>query len=92
VTALAAYIAEVLARPDVREARLAASREAHRERQRQSLQYTPTEDDAHHGELPDGFTTYYAVRGPWRAEDLEPCLASPRSSLHPAFTQGEEEA
>jgi hypothetical protein len=78
---VAAYIAEVLARPEVVEAR----RETRLVRRRvRRVRKTPAAPVAPRP------ITHFNVKGTWTAEEVEPHLASPRSSLNPAFVLGED--
>jgi hypothetical protein len=76
MSTLAAYITEILARPDVRDAR----RRARKTVRRSATAPKPITRRA---------LTHFAVKGSWRAEEIEPCLASPRSSLNPIFILGD---
>jgi hypothetical protein len=56
-----------------------------RERRGADAYAEPSDADAYNGEIEDVILTHYAVKGPWRAWEVEPCLAPMRSSLNPAF-------
>jgi hypothetical protein len=90
-TALQLLVREFLARPEIAVARERAQREARHERRRGAADthlepndadaLTPDEERA----LDSALTRLMSVRhGSWRAEDVEPYLAPPRSSLNPA--------
>jgi hypothetical protein len=88
-TALQLLVREFLARPEIVEARSRAALEARHERRRSATDKTlePTDNDALSAEeeraLDKALTRLMSVRhGSWRAEDVEPYLASPRSSLN----------
>ena len=83
MSTIAEQIAEVLARPDVRQALQDAHRAEELENERTRRQRR--ERKAADAPFVQRALTHFNVKGTWTAEEVEPCLASPRSSLNPAF-------
>ena len=77
-TPLAALIDEILARPEVIEARrkVELADALARQKRRQEAKDAPVVQRP---------LERFSVRGTWEAHEVEPFLASPRSSLNPAF-------
>lgn len=78
MSTLAAYINEVLARPDVRRARRALRLVDNRLGRKQR------EHEAASAPFEQRPLERYAIKGSWVAAEVEPFLAPPRSSLNPA--------
>jgi hypothetical protein len=84
-TTVADYIAEVMERPEVKQARRKVERDAARARERRRNR------EAAEAPFVQRPLEHFAVKGTWTAAEVEPFLAPPRSSLNPAFILGDED-